>query len=51
MRTTGTIKWFHDEKGFGFIEPVCCGPRQIVLMPSFDTLTDEEIDAALAPLG
>ncbi len=20
MRTTGTVKWFNDEKGFGFIE-------------------------------
>lgn len=21
MRTTGTVKWFNDEKGFGFITP------------------------------
>jgi CspA family cold shock protein len=21
MRTTGTVKWFNDSKGFGFIEP------------------------------
>ena len=21
MRTTGTVKWFNDEKGFGFIKP------------------------------
>ena len=21
MRTTGTIKWFNDQKGFGFITP------------------------------
>ncbi len=21
MRTTGTVKWFNDEKGFGFIAP------------------------------
>jgi CspA family cold shock protein len=21
MRTTGTVKWFNDQKGFGFIEP------------------------------
>ena len=21
MRTTGTVKWFNDEKGFGFISP------------------------------
>lgn len=21
MRTTGTVKWFNDEKGFGFIQP------------------------------
>ena len=21
MRTTGTVKWFNDAKGFGFIEP------------------------------
>ena len=22
MRTTGTVKWFNDAKGFGFISPV-----------------------------
>lgn len=22
MRTTGTVKWFNDSKGFGFITPV-----------------------------
>ena len=22
MRTTGTVKWFNDAKGFGFITPV-----------------------------
>ena len=21
MRSTGTVKWFNDEKGFGFITP------------------------------
>ncbi len=21
MRTTGTVKWFNDQKGFGFIAP------------------------------
>jgi len=21
MRTTGTVKWFNDQKGFGFITP------------------------------
>jgi cold shock CspA family protein len=21
MRTTGTVKWFNDSKGFGFITP------------------------------
>jgi CspA family cold shock protein len=21
MRTTGTVKWFNDSKGFGFIKP------------------------------
>jgi CspA family cold shock protein len=21
MRTTGTVKWFNDDKGFGFISP------------------------------
>ena len=21
MRTTGTVKWFNDDKGFGFITP------------------------------
>ena len=21
MRVTGTVKWFHDSKGFGFVSP------------------------------
>ncbi|MCK5894610.1 MAG: cold-shock protein [Endozoicomonadaceae bacterium] len=43
--TTGTVKWFNDEKGFGFIAPENGGPdvfahfRQIV-GDGFKSLTE-----------
>jgi CspA family cold shock protein len=27
MRTTGTVKWFNDTKGFGFITPEGAGQK------------------------
>jgi CspA family cold shock protein len=27
MRTTGTVKWFNDAKGFGFISPEGAGQK------------------------
>ena len=27
MRTTGTVKWFNDAKGFGFIAPEGAGQK------------------------
>ena len=33
MRTTGTVKWFNDAKGFGFITPE--GRSEGLLRPSF----------------
>jgi cold shock protein len=35
MRTTGTVKWFNDAKGFGFITPAIQGQ-------GFKTLTEGE---------
>lgn len=47
MRTTGTVKWFNDAKGFGFISPkdddrVCFVHYSAIQVQGFRTLTEGE---------
>jgi CspA family cold shock protein len=47
MRTTGTVKWFNDSKGFGFITPEdgqkdCFVHHTAIQADGFKTLTEGE---------
>ena len=47
MRTTGTVKWFNDSKGFGFITPEsgekdCFVHHSAISGQGFKTLTEGE---------
>ncbi len=59
MRTKGTVKWFNDQKGFGFITPEdgsndCFVHHSAIQMQGFKTLDEGqqvEFDVVQGPKG
>ncbi|HTS86908.1 MAG TPA: cold-shock protein [Gemmatimonadales bacterium] len=59
MRTTGTVKWFNDAKGFGFITPEggakdCFVHHSAIMGDGFKSLTEGErveFDVVQGPKG
>jgi CspA family cold shock protein len=59
MRTTGTVKWFNDAKGFGFITPEsgekdCFVHHSAITGEGFKSLTEGdrvEFDVVQGPKG
>ena len=52
MRTTGTVKWFNDAKGFGFITPEggqkdCFVHHSAIKAQGFRTLAEDAVSRVL----
>ena len=45
MRTRGTVKWFHDQRGFGFIVPEDGSPNCFVHRSAIQTEGTESLAA------